>query len=451
MMKNQIMPLQVLLVDDDTNIRKTLTLSLKEDRCIVTQASSVEEAIPLLRSKKFDFMLTDFRMGEQTGLRLIQEAKNQDPHLLTVVMTAYASIENAVAVIKEGAFDYLPKPFTTAQLFHLTHKIRMLLQLRQENEQFRQEKVKQDFFLGFTSPANRNLEEFVRKVAPTDATLLLVGESGTGKSELARLIHNQSSRAKNAFITVYCTTLAESLLESELFGHMKGSFTGALQDKMGKFEMAEGGTLFLDEIGDISPSAQAKLLRFLQDHIIERVGGNEEITVNTRVIAATNKNLQEAVTQGKFREDLYFRLNVFECHLVPLRHRMEDLPIFIQHFMEEFIKTGLLKSGLSFSNEVMTCFKEYSWPGNIRELKNVMERLALLSPDREVSVADLPESIRQKKNWMQIEGQPMISLEALEKKHIEYVLQHEKNYEKAFEILGITPVTLWRKRKEYGL
>jgi DNA-binding NtrC family response regulator len=444
-------PLHVLLVDDDTNIRRTLSITLKENQCSVSQAGSVEEALLLLKSKKFDWMLTDFRMGNQSGLDLISEAKKIDPDLLMIVMTAYASIENAVSVIKEGAFDYLPKPFTNAQLLHLMNKIGMILQLKKENDQLKREKVKQNYFLGFTSPANQRLEEFVKKLAPTDSTILLVGESGTGKSELARLIHDRSPRANKPFVSVYCTTLTESLLESELFGHVRGAFTGAFQDKEGKFELAHGGTLFLDEIGDLSPNAQAKLLRFLQDRVFERVGSNQEITVNTRVLAATNKDLQGWVATGKFREDLYFRLNVFECRLVPLRHRMEDFPVFIEHFLEEFQKQGLSKGKLHFSPEVKNIFQEYSWPGNLRELRNVLERLILLVSDREIQPEDLPESILKKRKRDSKDDSPLIPLEELEKNHIEHVLSQEKNLEKAAEILGITPVTLWRKRKEYGL
>jgi DNA-binding NtrC family response regulator len=450
-MSSTKVPLHVLLVDDDANIRRTLSITLKESQCSVSQAGSVEEALRLLRSQKFDWLLTDFRMEDQTGLDLIGEAKKIDPELLMVVMTAYASIENAVSVIKEGAFDYLPKPFTNAQLIHLMNKVRMILQLKKENQQLKQEKAKRNYFLGFTSPASRRLEDFVRKLAPTDSTILLVGESGTGKSELARLIHDRSPRADRPFVTVYCTTLTESLLESELFGHVKGAFTGASHDKEGKFELADGGTLFLDEIGDLSPNAQAKLLRFLQDRVFERVGSNQEITVNTRVLAATNKDLQEAVAAGKFREDLYFRMNVFECPLVPLRHRMEDLPVFMKHFLEELQKQGLLKRELRFSPDVLKVFQGYSWPGNLRELRNILERLALLAPDREIQPDDLPPSILLKGKKTSKDEPPLISIEELEKNHIQYVLSREKSLEKAAEILGITPVTLWRKRKEYGL
>ncbi|MBF0491709.1 MAG: sigma-54-dependent Fis family transcriptional regulator [Deltaproteobacteria bacterium] len=441
----------VLLVDDDKNIRQTLSLSLKENGFEVSSAASVDEAIQLLKTQTFDWMLTDFRLGEKTGLDLIQKAKILTPALLMVVMTAYSSIENAITVIKEGAFDYLPKPFTQAHLQHLTQKIRSFLELKKENESLKQESLKRDYFSGFTSPASTRLEEFIRKLAPSDCTILLLGESGTGKSELAKLIHHYSPRAHKPFVTVYCTTLTESLVESELFGHKKGSFTGALQDKKGKFEIASEGTLFLDEIGDLSPNAQAKLLRFLQDKVFEAVGSNEEIKVDTRVLVATNKDLAEEVSQGKFREDLYYRLNIFESHLVPLRYRMEDLPVFIEHFFEEFKKRGILKDKPLLSAEILKAFQDYSWPGNIRELHNVLERLVILSAQRKIKMEDLPDALLKKKVENKKQEHGLISLEQLDRRHIEYILSQESNLEKAAEILGITPVTLWRKRKEYGL
>ncbi len=450
-MKTITFPIHVLIVDDEKNIRRTLGMTLKESQFEISEAESVEEALKLVQQKKFDWILTDFRMGDETGLDLIQQAKKINPNLLIVVMTAYATIENAVSVIREGAFDYLPKPFTNTQLLHLANKVRMFIDLKKENAELKNEKTNKNYFAGFTSAASRRLEEFVRKIASTDSTVLLTGESGTGKSELARLIHSRSPRGDKPFITVYCTTLTESLLESELFGHVKGSFTGATQDKKGKFELAHEGTLFLDEIGDLSPNAQAKLLRFLQDKVFEPVGSNGEMRVNTRVIAATNKDLSEAVKQGKFREDLYYRLNIFESTLAALRFRMEDLPVFIEKFLNEFQKRGILTTKPEISGEVLEAFKNYSWPGNIRELQNVLERLVILSSHREIRLEDLPDSLIHPKKQIRSDSKEMIPLEELARNHIEHVLSREKNLEKAAEILGITPVTLWRKRKEYGL
>lgn len=441
-------PLQILLVDDDGNIRRTLALSLKDLHCTVEQAGSVDEAMIKIQNKPFDLILTDFKMENQSGLDLIKRARVARPDSIIVVMTAFASFENAVEVVKEGAFDYLPKPFTTPQLAHLLSKIKEIVNLRRENMELKRSKARRNYFSGFTSVASQRLEEFVRKVAPTDGTVLLTGESGTGKSELAKLVHELSPRARRPFVTVYCTTLTESLLESELFGHTKGSFTGAISDKAGKLEVADGGTLFLDEIGDLSPNGQTKLLRFLQDRVFERVGSNMEISVDTRVIAATNKNLPEAVATGKFREDLYYRLNVLECVIAPLRHRKEDLPILIDRLIAELSHGKPVPR--PFAPAVKEALLAYHWPGNIRELRNVIERALMLCQGREAQLTDLPEVVLKPAS---VSSGPIetLPLEEVEKRHIRLVLSKTDSLEKAAEVLGITTVTLWRKRKEYGI
>lgn len=439
-----------MLVDDDANICRTLSLSLKSLGCQVIAAHSVAKALEVLKAETFELVLTDFRMGAKTGTDLIRESRDlrfRGAPPLIAIMTAFASIENAVEVTREGAFDYLPKPFTQPQLEHLLKKVRLVVSLRKENEKLRTFGKREQPFLGMTSVASQRLEEFVKKVAPSDATVLLVGESGTGKSEMARMIHQNSSCAQKPFIVVNCTSLAESLIESEIFGHVKGAFTGATQDKAGKFELAHQGTLFLDEIGDLSLGAQSKLLRFLQEKIIERVGSNQTIEIDARVIAATNKNLEEAVAEGKFREDLYYRLNVFECTLVPLRHRKEDLPVFIERFSRELTPEGLI----SIPDDVMKLLLDYHWPGNIREVRNVIERMILLSRGREMNAHDLPEKIRNRREIPFSRSGELTTLEETTKRHIEKVLQAEPNLDKAAEILGITKVTLWRRRKEYGL
>lgn len=449
-------PLNLLLVDDDINICKTLSLSLKSLSCEVTVAHSVDEALRRIEGERFDLILTDFKMTGKTGADLIREVGKTDPQMIIAVMTAFASIENAIEVTREGAFDYLPKPFTQIQLRELLKKVRMLIQLRRENEKLKAHQGAWDLFSGFTSIASQRLEEFIRKVAPTDATLLLTGESGTGKSELARFIHRKSGRASRPFITVNCTSLAESLLESEIFGHVKGAFTGAIQDKAGKFELANQGTLFLDEIGDLSLNSQSKLLRFLQERVFERVGSNRCVSVDTRVIAATNKDLIEAVAAGRFREDLYYRLNIFECQLVPLRHRKEDLPVLIQKFIRELSPKELQED--TGAREVLhpsvrEVLLNYSWPGNIREVRNVVERLLLLSEGKQVQLADLPESVRRprKTETQESENGTLRTLEEVEMAHIGRVLEAANNLENAAEILGITTVTLWKKRKQFGL
>ena len=447
--------LKVLLVDDDKNIRTTLRASLMTHGCTVSVAVSAEEAFPLARTGEFDLVLTDFRMEGKSGVDLIRDCRGLSRPPLIVIMTAFASFENAVMAIQAGAFDYLPKPFSTVQLGHLLGKIATVVELKRENEALRASGVRLDYFRGMISPAMQRLEDAVAKVAPTEATVLLTGESGTGKSELARTIHGLSPRAARPFIVVNCAALTESLLESELFGHARGAFTGATTEHVGKLELAQGGTVLIDEIGELSAAGQTKLLRFLQERVIERVGSNRAISLDVRVIAATNRKLDDAVVDGTFREDLYYRLNVFQFDVVPLRFRKEDVGVLVEKFAHEFSAKAKLASPIVLSPAVRILLLEHAWPGNLRELRNVLERLAFLSAGREPVVEDLPDAVRfgsaTGKRAGGSSGPPLIPIEDVVRNHIEAILRVESNQERAAEILGITTVTLWRKRKEYGL
>ncbi|WMW67332.1 sigma-54 dependent transcriptional regulator [Nitratidesulfovibrio liaohensis] len=479
-------PLDVLVVDDDPGILTTLRLALAAAGCPVRTAASAEEALALLAEHPADLLLTDVRMEGASGIDLVRETRALLPDALCVVMTAFASFENAVAAIKAGAFDYLPKPFSVEQLEHLVGKVATVVTLRRENARLRAAGAPDaagaggDWFAGLTAPATLALQTLVERIAPSEATVLLTGETGTGKTALARAIHARSARAGRPFVEVTCTALAESLFESEVFGHVRGAFTGAVRDHAGKFELAEGGTLFLDEVGELSPASQAKLLRFLEDRVIERVGGTRPLRLDVRIIAATNRDLARLCREGAFREDLYYRLNVFECVVPPLRDRPDDIaPLAAKLFRAASVRLGVETSvgpdaeghpgtpdtgeGLApLPQAVLHALLTHRWPGNVRELRNAMERMALLAAGRQPGLADLPDAVRVAAGLPPLGagGLPqrgdgddarLPTLRELEEAHIRRVLTTERNMERAAAILGITTVTLWRKRKELGL
>ncbi|MDR3045620.1 MAG: sigma-54 dependent transcriptional regulator [Desulfovibrio sp.] len=475
-------PLDVLVVDDDPGILTTLRLALAAAGCPVRTAASAEEALALLAEHPADLVLTDVRMEGASGIDLVRETRALVPDALCVVMTAFASFENAVAAIKAGAFDYLPKPFSVEQLEHLVGKVATVVALRRENARLRAAGASDatgaggDWFAGLTAPATLALQTLVERIAPSEATVLLTGETGTGKTALARAIHARSARVGRPFVEVTCTALAESLFESEVFGHVRGAFTGAVRDHAGKFELAEGGTLFLDEVGELSPASQAKLLRFLEDRVIERVGGTRPLRLDVRIIAATNRDLARLCREGAFREDLYYRLNVFECVVPPLRDRPDDIaPLAAKLFRAASVRLGVatgaegahdaVASGEGFAplpQAVLHALLAHRWPGNVRELRNAMERMALLAAGRQPGLADLPDAVRAAAGLPPLGagGLPqrddgddtrLPTLRELEEAHIRRVLATERNMERAAAILGITTVTLWRKRKELGL
>lgn len=446
--------LDVLVVDDDPAIAATLAVGLRSLGCDVRTAPGAKEALAALEGRFAELILTDMRMEGESGIDLIREVRARNPRALCVVMTAFASFDNAVSSIKAGAFDYLPKPFSMEQLEHLLAKVETIVELRRENERLRAGLVEGDWFEGLSAPSALALQPFIERIAPTEATVLLTGETGTGKTALARSIHRRSARAGKPFVEVMCTALAESLFESEVFGHVRGAFTGAVRDHVGKFEAAHGGTLFLDEIGELSASAQAKLLRFLEDRVIERVGDNTPLRLDVRIIAATNRDLPQMCRDGSFREDLYYRLNIFECRIPPLRERPEDVPgLAVRFFRAATARLGGENPVVETPAAFLHALQAHAWPGNVRELRNAMERAALLSFGRALTLSDLPSSVRPSgiAKVPSINGEHILTLQDVEAAHIRRVLAVEPNQSRAAEILGITTVTLWRKRKEYRI
>lgn len=437
--------LSVLVVDDDAAILRTLLLTLKSLGCRAMGESGGEAALAAVEKYAPDLLLTDMRMEGLSGVEMIAAALERRPELICVLMTAFASYENAVTAIKAGAYDYLPKPFSVGELEHLLRRVRDLVRLRQENARLRQ--AQSGWFEGLTSPSALGLQKLVGKLAQSDVSVLFQGETGTGKTSLARELHRCSTRSGKPFVEMVCSAIAEPLFESEVFGHVRGAFTGAVRDRAGKFEAAEGGTLFLDEVGELSPSSQAKLLRFLEDRTIERVGDNKPLRLDVRVLAATNRDLRALVAEGRFREDLYYRLNIFECRLPPLRERREDILPLAQRFLRQAAGEKELPA---LSGEARDALLAYGWPGNSRELRNVMERALLLAEGRSVRLVDLPPALSGAA--AKEEGsERLLTLAELEEAHIRKVLGLGVSMDKAAALLGITTVTLWRKRKELGL
>ena len=442
-------PFRVLVIDDEKNIRVTLSAYLEGVGCGVTAVATALEALAALERQTFDLAFLDLRLKETSGLDLLPKLLAASPHLPIVMITAYATIETAVEAIKRGARDYLPKPFTPAQIRHLVNGLAERLSLfRQVDElQARLQDAVPEVVLETASQLVRATLELASRVAPTEATVLLTGENGTGKGVMAQWLHAQSSRAGGPFVVVSCPTLSEELLASELFGHVKGAFTGALRDREGKLEAAHGGTLFLDEISEISPGLQAKLLRFLQEKQFERVGENRTRRADVRILAATNRNLEEEIKAGRFLEDLFFRLNVVQILLPPLRERPEDIPLLAARFLDFFARQ-MRRPGPELSPAALAALQSYSWPGNIRELRNVLERALILWPSRVIEPEALPEQISAKTAALPVLGGDY-SLEQVEREHILRVLARTATIEEAAHVLGIDPSTLWRKRKRY--
>ncbi len=445
----------ILLVDDEKSVRSTLSLFLKKVGYQVDEAASGEEAENKLKVKFYDLVLTDLKMKPMDGLQVLTVTKNINPMAEVIVMTAYSTVESGVEAIKLGAYDYIQKPFNKDELLILVAKALERKQLLTEVEQLQEELKEKYRYENIVGSSNEMLEvlSMVSKVAPTDSTVLITGESGTGKELIAKAIHINSRRKNRAFVTINCGALPENLQESELFGHVRGAFTGAIRDKAGLFQDANGGTLFLDEVGETAQSTQVKLLRFLQDGEIRKVGDNDPINVDVRLLAATNQNLEKDIEIGKFREDLYYRLNVIPINMPALRQRRDDIPLLANHFLKKAVEQTK-KDILSISPEATRILSGYDWQGNVRELENVIERAVILTNKNVIMPEDLPSTVQesQKKTAEVPTFDGELTLEQLEKDYILSTLEkYNWNQKKVSELLGISTTTLWRKLKSYGI
>jgi NtrC-family two-component system response regulator AlgB len=444
--------MNILLVDDDQGLRKTLRLALETLGHRVTEARDGAEAQELLGHRPFEVAFLDLRLGREQGLDLLPALLRLAPGLAVVVVTAYATIETAVEAMRRGAFDYLPKPFTPSQLRVVLDRVARLRRLQSHVEELEEQvrAVVPEADLLTEEPAMRQALDVAFKAAPAEATVLLRGESGTGKGVLARAVHARSPRAAAPFVTVHCPSLSAELLESELFGHARGAFTGAVQDTQGKVAAAEGGTLFLDEVGELPLALQPKLLRLLQEKRYERVGETRTRASDVRILAASNRDLQAAVAAGAFREDLLYRLNVIEVVVPPLRQRRKDLLPLAEHLLQFFARQAG-KAVAGFTEEARDALLRYPWPGNVRELRNAIERGVILCAGASVGLADLPAQVGAPPPGRRLEVGAAVTLEELEAEHIRRVLATHATLEEAAGVLGIDPSTLYRKRKRYGL
>jgi len=443
--------MDLLIIDDEASLRRTVRTALESMGHRVAEAPTAALARTLLEQQRFDVAFLDLRLGRDAGLDLLPELLRIDAGLAVVVVTAYAAIETAVEAMRRGAFDYLPKPFTPDQVRIVLDRFRVVQGLRHRvaslEEQVRSVAAEVD--LTTAEPVMQSALDVAWRVASSEATLLLRGDSGTGKGVLAQAIHERSPRAGQSFVTVHCPSLSGELLESDLFGHVRGAFTGAVRDTEGKVAAAEGGTLFLDEIGDLPLALQPKLLRFLQEKTYERVGDNRMRRGDVRLLAATNHDLEAEVAAGRFREDLLYRLNVIEITLPPLRQRSADIPILAQHLLEFFARQSN-KAVTGFTAEALDALRSHDWPGNLRELRNAIERGVILARASEVGLADPAAQLGQTMAGG-IEVGNNVSLEGLEAEHIRRVVAASPSLEDAAATLGIDPSTLYRKRKRHGL
>ncbi|GAW28331.1 sigma-54 dependent transcriptional regulator [Carboxydocella sp. ULO1] len=444
----------ILVIDDEEHLRWILSKALNKTGYRVLTAATGQEGLKLVSEQMPDLVLLDLRLPDLDGITILKTIKKDQPQLPVIVITAHGTVETAIEAMKAGAVDYLTKPFDLDELKLVIERTLTLVELSQEVDYLRGElRERQGEGLIGQSPSMVEIRELIGRIADTAATVLIQGESGTGKEVVARQLHLQSSRANKPFVAINCAAIPENLLESELFGHERGAFTGANARKKGKLELVRGGTLFLDEIGEMPLTLQAKLLRVLQERTYERVGGTEPLKLEARIIAATNRDLRKAIQEGKFREDLYYRLQVIPIHLPPLRERREDIPLLVQHFLRKYDPGKRLKG---VAPEAMALLQQYHWPGNIRELENTIERAVILCTGHEITPENLPREIsgdKQRVAGVLLDFPPEgINLEEVERELIRLALVRSGgNQTQAARLLGITRSALIYRMEKYGL
>src|SRR5205809_1763240 len=445
----------ILVIDDEQGILETLRILLKNEGFDITTAQGGKAGLEQLKGSAPDIVLTDLKMPGVTGIEILSAVRGQDPETPVILMTAQASLQTAIQAVNEGAFYYIQKPFSNDDMVAICRRAAEHRRLRAENKQLKQE-IRRRERSGQVKPLGKSrlfsdVLRLAEQVAPTESTVLIQGESGTGKEVIARYLHELSVRVEGPFLSLNCGALPESLLESELFGHVKGSFPGAVRDKQGLFAAARGGTFFLDEIGEMSPATQVKLLRVLQERESIPVGGTEAIPVDVRVVAATNRDLEDDIKRGRFRTDLYYRLNVIAIHLPPLRERPEDIPELWEHVLERVAQERGEKPK-SLSEEAKQVLLAYDWPGNVRELENVLERAVVLTKAEDIDRPAMPEKLTEHRAEPLVAERPHANptLDVIERAYITWVLQSEGgNKTRAAEVLGIDPSTLYRKLGRY--
>ncbi len=443
---------KLLIIDDDEQVREILNVNLKELGHKVFLAENGSKGLKAVEKYSPDLIICDLIMPDMNGIQVLEKVKNYDPHIQVILFTAYYDMSSIIKAMQKGAFDYMQKPIDMEQL---KIKINRALKIQSVSQQL-EAYISEDFLeyqldnsLVGRTPAMREIFKNIGQLSSNKVSVLIQGESGTGKELIAKVIHYNGVSKGQPFVAVNCTALSRELLESELFGHVKGAFTGAIKDKKGKFELAREGTIFLDEISEMSLDLQAKLLRVLQEREFEKVGGEYTLPMKARIIAASNRDLEKLVEEGKFREDLYYRLKVFTINLPPLRERKEDIPLLVVHFLKK-INKELHKNVMKIPMEVMEMLQEYDWPGNVRELENILLQAVVLSSNDVL----VKENILLRKNNKQKNGteKELLSLEEVEKRHIKYVLEQVKgDKQKAVQILGISKPTLYSKLEKYGL